>query len=167
MRLKWVPGFEGSYKVSYDGAVISFIAGRSRNKTVERKSVVTPNGYLKLNLIKNGKKSGYLVHRLVATAFIKNPQNKPFVNHKNGNKLDNSVDNLEWCTAYENMQHAKDVLKLNISSKPVICLTTGQIFRSQNEAAREFNEWPQKLSNLLCGRVKKLRSGLAFSRYNE
>ena len=74
-------------------------------RLVETGEVVKPgnngNGYLRISLF--GEK--YLLHRLVATAFIENPENKPFVNHKNGDKTNNSVDNLEWCTHKENMVH--------------------------------------------------------------
>lgn len=65
-------------------------------------------GYLRVGLIINGKLVTRKVHRLVAIAFIPNPDNKPFVNHKDGNKSNNRVDNLEWSTAKENTRHAID-----------------------------------------------------------
>ena len=68
-------------------------------------------GYAQVNCYEKGGKRSYpLVHRLVAEAFIPNPDGKPDVNHKNGNKQDCTVGNLEWCTKKENMDHAANVL---------------------------------------------------------
>jgi len=64
------------------------------------------NGYLRVGLSKNGKVSLFLIHRLVAIAFLDNPNNYSFINHKNGIKSDNRLDNLEWCSASENLNHA-------------------------------------------------------------
>ena len=64
------------------------------------------NGYLRCDMNIDGAPKSYLVHRLVANAFIPNPENKPFVNHIDGNKHNNSANNLEWCTKSENEKHA-------------------------------------------------------------
>lgn len=82
--------------------------GRIRNKTtgVIRKAFDDGNGYLKI-MIKLTHKS-YRIHRLVANAFIPNPNNLPCVNHKDGNKRNNCVSNLEWCTHSQNTKHAYD-----------------------------------------------------------
>jgi hypothetical protein len=71
---------------------------------------IMPSGYLKVNLCKNSIKTTKHVHRLVAEAFIPNPENKRQVNHKNGDRMDNRVSNLEWCSASENIKHSYDVL---------------------------------------------------------
>lgn len=63
-------------------------------------------GYLRFGIMFEGKKITIYIHRLVATAFVPNPENKPHVNHLNGNPSDNRVSNLQWCTAMENVMHA-------------------------------------------------------------
>ena len=74
------------------------------------KSRITHNGYLRASInIKKGTYKTKMAHRLVAIAFIPNPKNKPFINHINGIKTDNRVENLEWCTALENARHAVDM----------------------------------------------------------
>ena len=99
---KDVEGYEGDYQISNFGRVKSF---KSKLPYLINKFV--NGGYYKLSLHKNGvAKRNVCVHRLVATAFIENPNDKPFVNHIDGNKLNNRADNLEWCTPKENHEHA-------------------------------------------------------------
>ena len=99
---KFVKGiFAGRYEVSDKGNVWS-----TRGKGRMLRPCKKENGYLEVKLQAEGKIVSMLVHRLVALAFIPNPDNKPHVNHKNGNKEDNSVPNLEWSTSQENIEHA-------------------------------------------------------------
>ena len=78
-------------------------------------------GYLETHLYINNKNKVFKVHRLVAMAFIPNPENKPEVNHKDGNKQNNSKENLEWCTSSENQIHAyKNKLKVNTTKKAIL-----------------------------------------------
>lgn len=112
---KDVVGYEGLYKVSNYGNVKSidrYIPGRIKGyKTIKNSYILKPgvntSGYLHVALYKNNIKSYYKVHRLVAIAFIENIENKSDVNHKDGNKFNNNIINLEWNTHLENMQHAK------------------------------------------------------------
>ena len=99
----------------------------------------TPRGYRVLHIIDNGTRRTVFVHRLVATAFIDNPLNKPQVNHKDGNKENNSIENLEWCTNSENMWHKTNVLESFSSMRPVMCIETGIVYKTTSEAARENN----------------------------
>lgn len=109
---KDIEGFEGNYQVS----------SKQRIKSVKRK-IEMPNGffrtvferimkqyesrgYLKVNLRFDNKQNLLLVHRLFAKAFIPNPNNLPYLNHINGIKTDNRIENLEWCSHLDNMRHA-------------------------------------------------------------
>jgi len=98
----WKPviGFDKYYEVSNNGNVRRISTPQKTLKQHDR------NGYLRVCLSKHHKSSWKSVHRLVAEAFILNLDNKPQVNHKDGNKYNNCVDNLEWCTNIENCRHA-------------------------------------------------------------
>lgn len=97
---KDIPNYEGHYKVSNHGQVKSFKQGKEINLTL----VMGYQGYLKVNLIKDGIKKSKTVHRLVMLAFL--GESDLQVNHKNGIKTDNRLENLEYCTASENTMHA-------------------------------------------------------------
>ena len=99
---KDIEGYEGLYQVSNTGQVKSLnYKGRGVVKLL--KQAINHNGYNYVILYKNGKTKHYSVHRLVALAFIPNPDNLPIVNHKDENPSNNNVNNLEWCTiAYNN-----------------------------------------------------------------
>jgi hypothetical protein len=97
----WRPinNYEGIYEISNTGKVKSLKTGKLRKFSNSTK-------YLQVTLCKNGNSEYKWVHRLVAEHFIENTNNYPIVNHKDGNKLNNNVDNLEFCTAAENNKHA-------------------------------------------------------------
>lgn len=112
---KDIKGFEGLYQVSNLGRikrVERVIVNTRKQRRVLREQIMEPKtngaeGYLRVGLRKDGKQTFHAVHRLVAFAFIKNPEGKPQVNHINENRSDNRVENLEWITCYENNNHGK------------------------------------------------------------
>lgn len=114
-----VKGYEGLYEVSNTGKVRSVKGGRRRGVELKQQSYVsgTNRGYSIVSLVKEGKAMTATVHRLVASAFISNPENKPCVNHKDNNKSNNRVENLEWATYSENELHAYTLGKVNPISK--------------------------------------------------
>lgn len=113
-----IPGYEGMYQISSFGRVKSlsrkivkdFIDGRHAEH-ISQEIILSPcsaRGYKRVILHKNGEGRRFLVHRLVAEAFVDNPNCEKIVNHLDGNKTNNVPENLEWCDYSRNMQHAFD-----------------------------------------------------------
>ena len=101
-------GYEDSYQISDSGRVFTKrrLIGNQIYYGKELVPQLTEDGYLKVTLSKNSKCKKFYLHRLVAIQFLNNPMNLPQVNHKDGNKLNNNITNLEWCTKQENQNHA-------------------------------------------------------------
>lgn len=104
---KTIEEWDGLYDISNNGEVRSWYYGKKHlSVPLIRKTKLDKDGYVSVILKHNNVKKTYLVHRLVAKAFIPNPDNLPQINHKDGNKENNNVNNLEWCTAKYNIGHA-------------------------------------------------------------
>ena len=101
---KDIKGFEGKYQASNTSKIRSLSYMGHKGIVKELKQTKRKDGYLQVQLYK--KKCS--VHRILAETFIDNPDNKSYINHRNGIKTDNRLENLEWCTASENVQHAYD-----------------------------------------------------------
>ena len=120
------------YSVSRDGTVVKLSNGKAMAQYTDK------DGYLYVFLTVNKKRNKYRVHRLVAKAFIPNPENKPQVNHKSGVKTDNSIGNLEWVTTSENQYHSRYVLGnvTGFRDKAVICKETQKRYKTTRDAWR-------------------------------
>ena len=115
------------------------------------------NGYLEVALYKNGVRTPHLVHRLLAEAFIPNPENKPYVNHKSEIKTENNIDNLEWVTPGENNNYGTRTLR---TCKPVYCIELDRIFYGgASEAARELDMKNRSNINAACKGKRKTAGG--------
>ena len=142
-----IQGYEGIYKISNLGRVKSLnrIDSLGRNVPEKIKAIVdNGNGYKVVNLKRNGKQKLFTIHRLVAKAFIPNPDNLPCVNHKDENKANNYANNLEWCTHEYNNNYGTCRIRSAVSnvnnpkiSKKIRCVETGIIYPSIAEAARQ------------------------------
>jgi hypothetical protein len=140
-----IPGWEGRYEVSDDGRVRSLV-GRCSNPVIphELKQKIDRYGYPVVCLHCGQIKRFPPVHRLVALAFLPNSDNKPQVNHKNGIKTDNRIENLEWSTNSENIRHAFDT---GLISKENVCAGQKRRYERVEERMASSSRMKAKYAN--------------------
>lgn len=153
-----VKGYKGLYQISSKGRLKSLsrpVRHARGGFRVTKQRIIEPRkgkrGYFVFTLSKEGQSSQRYAHRLIAIAFIPNPEGKPHINHRNGVKDDNRIKNLEWCTHQENhlhrfralgYRHSKKVIESTIkkgyaNGKRTRCTETGVIYRSAQEASEK------------------------------
>lgn len=146
-----VYGYEGLYEVSNYGRV------RRKDNSAVLDGNVNSYGYKTVGLSNYYGRKNVKVHRLVALAFIPNPECKRNVNHIDGNKLNNYVNNLEWATHGENISHAMNILGVDYSSKPVVQLSKSgnfvAIHKDISHAARMMGGHSQHIGACCSGSV--------------
>ena len=157
---KDIEGYKGIYQISNEGNVKSLNRiARSGKKVKEKilKKAQDKDGYILFTLCKNGTQKTVKAHRLVATAFIPNINNKPCVNHLNGIKNDNTVTNLEWVTVSENTQHSYNNKLQGKGSKHGRSTLTVEdvkniratVGKTQKELALQFNSYQSVIGRIL------------------
>ncbi len=160
-----VKGYEGFYQISNLGRVKSLPQQGSGwfGKTHILKQRIGGGGYWVVGLTKSKVQIPTMVHRLIATAFIPNPENKKFVNHKNGIKTDYRIENLEWCTSSENAIHSwANGLSVSYQDKLVIDLETGIYYDTIKSAAIAKNIGRTILNRYLIG-SRKNKTSLVYA----
>lgn len=145
--MKDIKGYEGLYAVTSCGKVWSYRRQRFL------RACDNGHGYLIVDLYKNNTKKMAKVHKLVAEAYLPNPHDLPIVDHKDNNKANNNVNNLQWVTASINA--SKDRVKgIPRPRAPIVCVETGKVFSTQKEAAEFVGIHRQGIVNCLAGKQK-------------
>lgn len=142
-----VVGFEGLYRISSSGRVMN-----KRDKILK---TFAQGEYDGVHLMKSGKRYNKKIHRLVAEAFLDNPEGKREVDHINTIKNDNRVENLRWVTPKENMNNSLTRKNLSVGiGKKVICLNNNKIFKSMTEASKYYNTSITSISQCCNNKAK-------------
>ena len=153
---KPVAGYESHYEISNYGKVRSLkrlVPAKTTLRTINSKILAQRKnnyGYVEIRLSKNSTCKTHFLHVLLAKAFLVYPGEKYEVNHINGIKDDNRLENLEWVTHAENVKHAYKLKLIKPKAKPVIDHCTGKEYPSSREAALEIGMHPSTLRNYLC-----------------
>lgn len=147
-----IEDYEGKYQVSNMGRIKSLKYGKER---ILRTGTIDKYGHQGVNLCKNGVAANKCLHRLVAEAFLPNPENKPCVDHIDTNPRNNCVENLRWCNAKENSQNPLTIE--HNKQKSIYCFENATAYESTMEAARQLNVNPGNVS--MCCKGKRNHTG--------
>lgn len=158
---KDIKGYEGLYIISNTGRIAKLLHPK-----------INKDGYCEQGLVKDSKKKSKRIHRLVAEAFIPNPDGLLEVNHIDENKSNNNVENLEWCDHKYNTTHGTRIERIRHAqrnradrSKPVMCIETGIVYPSINEAARQTGADRNTIADVCKGKLKTAKG--CHWKYNE
>lgn len=144
-----IPGYEGLYAATSCGKIWSYKSEKFLKPRNHQ------DGYLLITLSKQGKATTYVVHRLIAQTYIPNPENKPQVNHKDENKQNNCVNNLEWVTISENVNYGTRSSRAGKTiGKPVYCVELDKTFDTLTAAAQELGMSAASISRCCKGRTE-------------
>ena len=152
-----IKGFEGKYMVSNLGRVKSLNYRRTGKEKI-MEGVDNGKGYLQVKLWKDGKYKSCRINRLVAMAFLPNPDNLPEVNHKDEDKTNNKVENLEWCTSQYNVEYSKAKAVIGINKVSGLIVE----FSSAHEAERQTGISNGSISNCCNGKRKSAGGHIWF-----
>lgn len=164
----WIPviGYEEFYEITKTGRIRSkqrtviSTRGRVMNVGKELKTRVENTGYIVVNLCRGDRHPKLMsMHRLMAINFIPNPEGKSQVNHKNSDRTDFRIENLEWVTPLENSHHALKVGRLNMGmpcAVPVINKKTGVVFKTMKSAAKSIGMQEDRFRKMMIGLTKNI-----------
>lgn len=150
-------GYDGIYEINRLGQVksIAGIGAKSVRKEKCLKNYIIGRKYYCIYLSEKGITKNHKIHRLIAQTFIPNPNNYPIINHINGIKTDNRIENLEWCTHSENIQHAyRTGLKMGSGKIKVYCSETGKEWDSIKECSKDMGIKSTSLNMYLSGKIR-------------
>lgn len=170
MKQEWMPIciFNGEFVANSKGEIKNAATGTVLKQRMDKRQ---GKGYLRVNIVFDGKHKTYSCHRLVLMAFKGIDLSKPQVNHKDGNKINNHIDNLEWCTGSENIQHA---VKTGLKKTPIYehikgvghpsnktVLFNGKTYESVELLSQELNLSAKNIARV-CRGERKTYKGLNF-----
>ena len=168
MHFKDIPGYEGLYKVSTAGEVLSVKTNKIRAQETDK------DGYKKVTLYNKGKCKRFFVHRLVALTYLQNPHNKAEIDHIDTNRSNNSISNLRWATRQENRNNQKSLQKykridyrtnlgktgkLAKNSKPILCIQLNKVYYGCMQAQRQLGVDHRHIQDVLHNRARRKRAG--------